>query len=71
MRGGDWQAAVGFVPAHRVNVRARLANEPVLSSVAALSNNDTHQLTDMEVADQWRREWAGTAEYGKVRLKSK
>lgn len=46
---------------------AHLSIEPELPSVAALSKNDTHQLTDMEVADQWRREWAGTAEYGKVR----
>lgn len=39
----------------------------MLPSVAALSNNDhTNLVTDMEVADQWRREWAGTAEYGKV-----
>lgn len=38
----------------------------VLSSVAAAIERRLTSITNMEVADQWRRKWSGTAEYGKV-----
>lgn len=60
---GPRRAAVVFEPTREANVRSRFHRTGL--SAAEWSCSD-QQTSDMEIADQWRREWAGTAEYGKV-----
>lgn len=51
-------------------IKVRTASQLTASVAAAIEKNEHSDLPRMEVAGagQWRREWAGTAEYGKVKL---